>query len=135
MSVSSERAARLSQSSREPKRRGDLYAAACPSRVILDHLTSRWGVLIVVALAERTHRFGELARRIGGVSEKMLAQSLRELEGDGFVARRVHPEIPPKVEYSLTPLGQEAAERLASLTDWIEKSLPRVMVARGRPLR
>ena len=123
--------AREAPSRPQPKRRGDLFAAACPSRIVLAHLTSRWGVLIVVALAERTHRFGELARKIDGVSEKMLAQSLRELEGDGFVSRRVHPEIPPKVEYSLTPLGREASERLAGLTDWIEKNLPRVMAARA----
>lgn len=114
-----------------PRKRGDLYAAACPSRTVLEHLTSRWGGLVVMALAERSHRFGELTRRIGGISEKMLAQSLRALEGDGFVTRRVYPEIPPRVEYSLTPLGREASERLSALAEWIETSLPRVLAARA----
>src|SRR5689334_14180328 len=103
--------------------KGDLYAPACPSRGVLDHVTSRWGVLVLDALLEGTHRFSELRRRIGGVSEKMLAQTLQALEHDGFVSREVFPVIPPKVEYSLTPLGSEVAEHVRGLARWIERNL------------
>jgi DNA-binding HxlR family transcriptional regulator len=113
------------------EQRGDLYAAACPSRGVLDHVTSRWGVLVLVALLERTHRFSELRRKVAGVSEKMLAQTLHALEEDGFVHREVYPVIPPRVDYSLTPLGQEVAGHIEVLTDWIEDSLPRIIAARA----
>jgi len=110
----------------------DVYAATCPSRVVLDHVTSRWGVLVLIALREEMHRFSALRRKIGGVSEKMLAQTLATLEADGFVKRTAYPEVPPRVEYRLTPLGQEVAERVGGLVDWIEGSLPRVLKARAR---
>ncbi|HWA72091.1 MAG TPA: helix-turn-helix domain-containing protein [Polyangiaceae bacterium] len=110
----------------------NVYAAQCPSRVVLDRLTSRWGVLVLVALLEGTHRFRELARKIGGVSEKMLSQTLQTLESEGFVVRTAYAEIPPRVEYSLTPLGTEAAERVRGLVDWIEANLPRVEKARAQ---
>jgi DNA-binding HxlR family transcriptional regulator len=106
--------------------RGDLMAEACPSREVLRHVTSRWGVLVLVALETGTLRFGELRRRIGGVSERMLAQTLQWLEGDGLVDRVAHAVVPPHVEYSLTPLGREAAVRVRALADWIETSLPRI---------
>lgn len=106
--------------------RGDLMAAACPSREVLKHVTSRWGVLVLMALRPGTRRFSELRRAIGGVSERMLAQTLQWLEGDGLVERRAFAVVPPHVEYSLTPLGQEAAERVQALADWIEISLPRI---------
>ena len=114
-----------------PPRRPDVYAALCPSRVVLDHLTSRWGVLVLVALLDGTQRFRELSRRIGGVSEKMLSQTLQTLEGDGFVLRVAYPEVPPRVEYSLTPLGREAAEHVRGLIGWIEANLSRVERARA----
>ena len=113
------------------KQRGDVYTPLCPSRVVLDHLTSRWGVLVLVALLDGTQRFRELARRIGGVSEKMLSQTLQTLEGDGFVLRVAYPEVPPRVEYSLTLLGRESAEHIRGLVDWIEENLPRVERARA----
>lgn len=106
--------------------RGDLMAEACPSREVLKHVTSRWGVLVLMALEMGTLRFGELRRRIGGVSERMLAQTLQWLEGDGLVDRVAHEVVPPRVEYSLTPLGREAAARVRALADWIETSLPRI---------
>jgi DNA-binding HxlR family transcriptional regulator len=109
---------------------GNLFAAPCPSREILKHVCSRWGVLILIALRGGTHRFSELRRKMGGVSEKMLAQSLKALTEDGFVLRVSYPVVPPFVEYSLTPLGEEVAERVAELADWIELNLPRVMNAR-----
>src|SRR6186997_2589744 len=88
----------------------DVFAAECPSRRVLDHLTSRWGVLVLIALADEMHRFSALRRKVGGVSEKMLAQTLSTLEADGFVSRTAYPEVPPRVEYRLTALGREAAE-------------------------
>lgn len=110
----------------ERLRRGDLMAEACPSREVLKHVTSRWGVLVLIALEMRTHRFSELKRAIGGVSERMLAQTLQWLEGDGLVDRVAYDVVPPHVEYSLTPLGREAAERVRGLADWIEVNMPRV---------
>ena len=113
----------------ERLQRGDLMAEACPSREVLKHVTSRWGVLVLIALETDTLRFGELRRRIGGVSERMLAQTLQWLEGDGLVDRVAHEVVPPRVEYSLTPLGREAAVRVRALADWIETSLPRIAEA------
>lgn len=115
-----------------PPPKANVYAAQCPSRLVLDHLTSRWGVLVLVALLEGTHRFRELARKVGGVSEKMLSQTLQSLEGDGFIVRVAFAEVPPRVEYSLTPLGREAAVHIRGLVAWIEASLPRVVKARAR---
>lgn len=114
--------------------RGDLLAEACPSREVLKHVTSRWGVLVLIVLETRMHRFAELRRAIGGVSERMLAQTLRWLEGDGLVQRIAHDVVPPHVEYRLTPLGRDAARRVRGLADWIETNLPRVLEARARNL-
>ncbi|MDQ2103425.1 winged helix-turn-helix transcriptional regulator [Azospirillum isscasi] len=110
----------------ERMQRGDLMAAACPSRKVLKHVTSRWGVLVLIALEGGTLRFSELRRTIGGVSERMLAQTLQWLEADGMVNRTAHDVVPPHVDYSLTPLGQEAAEKVRLLADWIEFNLPRI---------
>ena len=117
------------QTAHRPKRKraGNLYAVDCPSRIVLDHIATRWSSLILVMLLERTHRFSELAQRIGGVSERMLAHSLQALERDGFVLRVVHPTKPPKVEYSLTPLGRELAGHVQALTQWVEKNVSRVL--------
>lgn len=109
---------------------GELFSADCPSRAVLKHITSRWGVLLLVALLGGTHRFSDLRRKVGGVSEKMLAQTLQELEGDGLVIRKSYDVVPPHVDYTLSPLGLEAAQRIETLTDWIEMSLPRIMAAR-----
>ena len=110
-------------------RRGEVLAKECPSREILKHVTSQWGVLVLVALMEGTHRFSELRRKIGGVSEKMLAQTLQQLEKDGFVDRLSHPVVPPHVEYSLTTLGKEIGQQVEALTDWIEINLPKILMA------
>jgi DNA-binding HxlR family transcriptional regulator len=107
-------------------RRGDLLAKECPSREVLKHMTSRWGVLILIALELETLRFSALRRRVGGVSERMLAQTLQGLEEDGLVHRKAFDVVPPHVEYSLTPLGVEAAAKVRALTDWIEISMPRI---------
>lgn len=110
----------------EKLHRGDLMAVACPSREVLKHVTSRWGVLTLMVLERGTHRFSALRRAIGGVSERMLSQSLHWLEEDGLVRRVALEVVPPHVEYSLTPLGMEAAEKVRELADWIETSLPRI---------
>ncbi|CAM5473263.1 Transcriptional regulator OS=Streptomyces microflavus OX=1919 GN=Smic_48350 PE=4 SV=1 [Streptomyces microflavus] len=102
----------------------------CPSRLVLEHVTSRWGVLVLAALLERSYRFSELRRTIGGVSEKMLAQTLQTLERDGFVHRDAKPVIPPRVDYSLTPLGAEAAEQVWALARWTERQVDAVQSAR-----
>lgn len=113
--------------------RGNLFAEQCPSREVLKHVTSRWGVLVLVALLAGTHRFSDLRRKVSGVSEKMLAQTLQWLEGDGFVLRRAYPVVPPHVEYSLTPLGREVGLRVQGLADWIELNLPSILQARAEP--
>ena len=114
-----------------PKFQSDVYTADCPSRGVLDHITSRWRPLILVMLLEKTHRFSELAHRIGGVSERMLAHSLQALEADGFVLRVVYPTKPPRVEYSLTPLGSELAIQVQALTSWVERNVSRVLEYRS----
>lgn len=101
--------------------------ASCPSRVVLDHISSRWGVLVLVALAERGQRWGELRRTVEGISEKMLASTLRTLEQDGLVHREAQPTIPPRVDYSLTPLGEELAVVLLPLVGWVARNAPRIV--------
>jgi len=110
-------------------RRGELFSEKCPSREVLKHVTSRWGVLLLVALLSGTHRFSDLRRKVNGISEKMLAQTLQWLEGDGFVERISYPVVPPHVEYRLTPLGEEIGERVEALADWIEVKLPEILAA------
>lgn len=105
--------------------------AMCPHRLVLEHLTSRWGVLVLIGLLERSYRFSELRRSIGRVSEKMLTQTLQTLERDGLVHRDAKPVIPPRVDYSLTPLGREAAEQVAALAGWTERRMDAVAAARA----
>jgi DNA-binding HxlR family transcriptional regulator len=109
----------------------DAFDPNCPTRTVLDNVTSRWAVLVLWALLEGTLRFSDLRRRVGGVSEKMLAQTLQRLERDGFVLRVAHPVIPPHVDYSLTPLGEPAARQVAGLASWIEGEVPAVLAARA----
>ncbi|MBD0745672.1 helix-turn-helix domain-containing protein [Streptomyces sp. CBMA152] len=109
----------------------DLREAMCPHRLVLEHVTSRWGVLVLLALTERSFRFSELRRHVGRVSEKMLAQTLQTLERDGFVDRDAKPVIPPRVDYSLTPLGREAAERVGALAEWTGVRMEQVQEARA----
>jgi len=96
----------------------DPYRQDCPSRRLLDRIGDRWTVLIVGALDPGPQRFGALAARVGGISQKMLAQTLRSLERDGFVTRTVFAEIPPRVEYELTPLGRSLQTPLRALEEW-----------------
>lgn len=101
----------------------NVLAAECPSRAVLDHVSSRWGVLVLLALRKGTHRFGELRRVVGGVSEKMLTQTLVSLERDGFVARTPHAVIPPRVDYELTDGGEALALHVEGLVRFIEGNM------------
>ncbi|WP_099704956.1 MULTISPECIES: winged helix-turn-helix transcriptional regulator [unclassified Erwinia] len=111
--------------------KGELLNADCPSREVLKRLTGRWSLLVLIALKQETLRFSALRRRIGGVSERMLAQTLRHMEEDGFIQRTAYEVVPPHVEYHLTPLGREAESRIAVLADWLENNLGRIMQHRS----
>jgi DNA-binding HxlR family transcriptional regulator len=111
----------------------NVLAAECPSREILRHITGRWGLLIFRALQDgEKHRFSDLRRAISGISEKMLAQTLQQLEYDGFVERTVHPVVPPHVEYQLTSLGIEFSTRVDGLISWLENNLFKIMHSREK---
>lgn len=108
----------------------DPYQRGCPTRHILDRIGDRWTVLIVGALGCGTARFSELRRRIDGISQKMLTQTLREMERDGLVTRTVYPEVPPRVEYTLTEAGVSLRGPLKALEDWSIEHLAQVLAAR-----
>ena len=110
----------------------NVFAKACPSRGTLEHVTGRWGGLTLCALFEGSLRFNELRRRVDGVSEKMLSQTLHALERDGLVHREAQPTNPPRVDYELTPLGHEVAERLLALIHLLEGRMDDVLAARER---
>src|SRR5213595_3053425 len=104
----------------------------CPSRLVLDRIADKWTALVIQILASGTMRYAELQRAIGGISQKMLTQTLRSLERDGLVQRKVHPVVPPKVEYALTRLGRTLIEPLHALCRWSEKHLPELQANRAR---
>ncbi|MFH9136999.1 winged helix-turn-helix transcriptional regulator [Streptomyces sp. NPDC017524] len=110
----------------------DAFTADCPARTVLNHVSSRWGVLILAALQEGPMRFYVLRDRIGGISEKMLSQNLRVFVRDGLIAREVEATVPPQVTYSLTPLGRELAVTLGGLVEWITHRIGDVIAARER---
>ena len=116
----------------DPSLEADVFARNCSSRDVLQNATSRWGTLALAALSEGDYRFNALRRRVDGVSERMLSQTLQALERDGRVVRTVLETIPPKVEYSLTPLGRQVASQLTSLIELLESNLPAVLEARER---
>jgi DNA-binding HxlR family transcriptional regulator len=109
---------------------GNVFDANCPSRTVLDHVTSRWGVLILVALSGGTMRWGELRRWAQGISEKMLAQTLRILEADGLVLREARAVVPPHVDYSLTDRGREVSTLLRPLLEWIGANADEILSGR-----
>ncbi|OZF55658.1 helix-turn-helix domain-containing protein [Rhodococcus sp. 14-2470-1a] len=119
-------------SEQDPTLEADVFARGCHSREALQNVTSRWGILALAALSEGDYRFNALRRRVDGVSERMLSQTLQTLERDGFVLRTVLESIPPKVEYSLTPLGRSVADRLVGLIELVESNLPAVLDARAQ---
>ncbi|MFD9288051.1 winged helix-turn-helix transcriptional regulator [Streptomyces sp. NPDC060030] len=110
----------------------DVFSRLCPSRETLEHVTGRWGGLTLGALHESGARFNELRRRVDGVSEKMLSQTLHALERDGLVHREAQLTNPPRVDYRLTPLGRQVAERLMELIQLVEGRMPEVVEARNR---
>ncbi|MYR98702.1 MULTISPECIES: winged helix-turn-helix transcriptional regulator [unclassified Streptomyces] len=110
----------------------DVFSRQCPSRSTLEHATGRWGGLTLGALYEESLRFNELRRRVDGVSEKMLSQTLHALERDGLVLREAQPVNPPRVDYELTPLGREVAEKLLGLIHLVEGRMDDVLAARTR---
>ncbi|MFJ1802364.1 winged helix-turn-helix transcriptional regulator [Streptomyces sp. NPDC098077] len=110
----------------------DVFSRECPSRSTLEHATGRWGSLTLGALYEGSLRFNELRRRVDGVSEKMLAQTLHALERDGLVLREAQPVNPPRVDYELTPFGREVTERLLGLIRFVEGRMDDVLASRTR---
>jgi DNA-binding HxlR family transcriptional regulator len=108
----------------------DVFARDCTSRDVLAHVAGKWSVLALLALDEGRYRFNALRRRVQGVSEKMLAQTLQTLERDGLVTREVVTAIPPRVEYALTPLGVRVAEQVRALVELLEGAVPEVVAAR-----
>ena len=102
----------------------DVFNKDCPSQKVLDRVADRWAALIICALHEKkVMRNGELLRKVGGINQKMLTQTLRNLERDGLVTRKIYPTVPPKVEYSLTDLGESIYEPLNDLCHWTENHL------------
>ncbi|MCS3843620.1 helix-turn-helix domain-containing protein [Microbacterium sp. AK031] len=97
----------------------NVFEDGCSTRVVLDHIMSKWGVLVLSSLSDGTRRWGELRREVDGISEKMLASTLRTLANDGLVHRESFPAVPPHVEYSLTPLGVDLMERMLPLVAWV----------------
>ncbi len=120
----------------EPQAAGqdfDVFARACPSRPALEHITGRWGLLVLAALRELgVARFGEVRRKVDGISEKMLSQTLHTLERDGFASRTVVAAIPPHVEYRLTPLGAETAAKLLDLIRHLHHAMPAILAAQDQ---
>ncbi len=110
----------------------DVYSARCPSRVALDLIADKWAVLVAGCLVDGPKRHSWLRQRIGGISGKMLTRTLRELERAGLVERRIFPEVPPRVEYSLSPLGFSLREPVTALTDWARANGGLVAEARSR---
>ncbi|WP_324698697.1 winged helix-turn-helix transcriptional regulator [Novosphingobium aerophilum] len=107
-------------------RQPDVYAANCPTRQLLDRIADKWSVLILTTLGGGQMRFNALKRRIDGISQKMLSQTLRSLERDGLVARHVVPTVPVTVSYAITPLGSELIEALQAMIDWAERRMAMV---------
>lgn len=113
--------------------RGKVLAKACPSRAILNHLTSRWGILVLVVLKSGTKRFSEIRREIGGVSERTLSKTLKQLESDGMLIRKSFDTVPPHVEYTLTDWGQQASDKVADLVEWLEVNLSDILASQNPP--
>ena len=111
---------------------GNVYAGDCPTRQVLDRIGDKWTPLVMGVLEEGTMRFSDIKRRIGGISQKMLTQTLRNLERDGLITRKVYAEVPPRVEYSLTPLGETLTEALATIRHWAESNIDSVLEAQAK---
>lgn len=110
----------------------DVFNPLCPTRQVLDRIGDRWTVMAVLTLLDGTKRFGELREALQGISPKVLTAALRALERDGLVDRRVYAEVPPRVEYTLTPLGRTLEAPLRAVRDWAEEHMPEIEEARSR---
>ena len=110
--------------------RGDAFDPDCPTRVVLDRIGGKWTVLVIGSLEAGSLRVGELRARIGGVAPKVLTQTLRAMERDGLLTRTVHAQVPPRVDYELTPLGASLTGPIATLTDWAETHLTQILGSR-----
>lgn len=108
---------------------GDAYNGDCPTRQVLDRIGDKWTVLIIGLLEGRPKRFSELQRSIIGISHKMLTQTLRNLERDGLVQRTLYPEVPPRVEYALTPLGETLCTPITAIRHWAEAHIAEVITS------
>lgn len=108
----------------------DVLNRHCPTRHALEIIADKWTALVIYLLAGGTHRYGELQKAIGGISQKMLTQTLRSLEQNGLVQRTVYPVVPPKTEYALTDLGRTLIEPLSALCRWAERHMPELEQAR-----
>ncbi len=109
----------------------DVFARDCSSREAFEAITGKWTSLVLIALGEGPHRFGELRRRVDGVSEKMLSQALHTLEREGLLTRHDHGTVPPRVDYALTPLGESVATGLRGIADVLQASVPALDSARA----
>ncbi len=109
---------------------GTDHATLCPVRDVLDRIGDRWSYLVLLNLSDGTLRFSELKRAIGDISQRMLAQTLRILEQDGFITRKIYPSVPPKVEYTLSPMGQSLLQKITPLVEWADKHHGQVRKAR-----
>jgi DNA-binding HxlR family transcriptional regulator len=107
-----------------------VYDRFCPAHAVIDHLADKWAVLIIGRLANGTMRFAELRRAVDGISQKMLTVTLRDLERDGLVNRKLYASVPPKVEYSLTPLGASLSDKAEDLCRWAEANAEQIVRAR-----
>lgn len=112
-------------------RRGNVYDQTCPTRLVLDRIADKWTVLVVGSLALGKRRFGELRREVGGISQKVLTETLRGLERDGIVSRRVYASVPPKVEYALTDLGRSLTGLVGAIREWAEGNIDAVLSAQA----
>lgn len=112
--------------------RGNVFNPDCPSREVLDLIANKWSALLIQVLGAGTARHGELLRKVGGISQKMLTQTLRELERNGLVSRVTYPVVPPMVEYSLTPLGRSLGEIVLPVAEWAERNLGAILSARRK---
>jgi DNA-binding HxlR family transcriptional regulator len=113
----------------ETHRCGDVFAAECPTRQLLDRIADKWSTLILIVLGEGPIRFNALRQRIDGVSQKMLSQTLKSLERDGLVSRSVVATVPISVTYAVTPLGGTLMAAMQSMIDWAETQMPQVAAA------
>jgi DNA-binding HxlR family transcriptional regulator len=108
----------------------DAYLASCPARQLVNRISDKWVTLILSALGDGPQRYSDLSRRIAGVSQKMLTQTLRSLERDGLLTRQVTPSVPVRVDYELTPLGMSLMPLIACIKTWAETHMDEVAAAR-----